>query len=62
METLTRHPTRRPRAPESDKFGEDLHELLYGEGRNKYRILFAIREADVVELFVHHGARREQEP
>jgi plasmid stabilization system protein ParE len=62
METLTRHPTRCPRAAESGKFGEELRELLYGKGRNKHRILFAIREADVLVLFVHHGARKELKP
>ena len=62
METLTRHPTRCPRAAESDKFGEELRELLYGRGRNKHRILFAIRDADVVVLFVHRGARNNLDP
>jgi plasmid stabilization system protein ParE len=59
METLTRQPTRCPRAAESDRFPE---ELLYGKRKNKYRILFTIRNEDVVVLFVHHGARKELEP
>jgi plasmid stabilization system protein ParE len=62
METLTKHPTRCPRAAESDQFTEELRQLLYGKRKNKHRISFAIRDADVVVLFIHHGARRELEP
>jgi plasmid stabilization system protein ParE len=50
METLTRQPLRCPRAAESDKFVEELRELLYGKRKNKYRIIFAIRNNDVVVL------------
>jgi plasmid stabilization system protein ParE len=42
MATLTKHPTRCPHAAESDKFPEELRQLLYGKGKNKYRIIFAI--------------------
>jgi hypothetical protein len=59
---LTHHPTRCPRAPESDRFPEDIRELLYGKGKNKYRILFTIRNQDVVALYVHHAAGKELEP
>ncbi len=38
METLTRQPTRCPRAAESDKFREELRELLYGKRKNKCRV------------------------
>jgi plasmid stabilization system protein ParE len=62
METLTRQPLRCPRARESDKFPEELRELLYGKKKNKYRIIFSIREDEVVVLFVHHSARRDLEP
>jgi ParE toxin of type II toxin-antitoxin system, parDE len=62
METLTRQPTRCPRAAESEKFPEELRELLYGKGKSKYRIIFAIRDEDVVVLYVHHAARKELEP
>ncbi len=44
METLTQHPTRCPRAAESDKFPEELRQLLYGKRKNKHRIIFAIRD------------------
>jgi plasmid stabilization system protein ParE len=62
METLTRQPTRCPRAAESDRFPEELRELLYGKRDNKYRILFTIRDQDVVVLSVQHAARKELEP
>ena len=62
METLTRHPTRCPRAAESDKFPEELRELLYGKRKGKYRIIFTIRDNDVVVLYVRHSAREELEP
>ena len=62
METLTRQPTRCPRAAESDKFSMELRELLYGKGKSKYRVLFTIRADDVIVLFVHHSSRKELEP
>jgi plasmid stabilization system protein ParE len=62
METLTRQPSRCPRAAESDKFPEELRELLYGKGKSKHRIIFAIRDNDVVVLRVHHAARKGLEP
>jgi len=62
METLTRQPTRCPRAVESDRFPEELRELLYGTRKAKYRIIFAIRENDVVVLYIHHSSRRDLEP
>jgi plasmid stabilization system protein ParE len=34
METLTRQPTRCPRAPERDRFPDELRELVHGKARN----------------------------
>jgi plasmid stabilization system protein ParE len=62
METLTRHPSRCPLAAESPRFPFEIRQLLYGKRKNKYRILFTIRNDDVVVLYVHHGARKELEP
>jgi plasmid stabilization system protein ParE len=62
METLTSHPARCPRAAESDKFPEELRELLYGKQKSKHRIIFAIRGTDVVVLYVHPSARKDLEP
>jgi plasmid stabilization system protein ParE len=62
METLTRQPNRCPLAAESERFPEELRELLYGKRGNKYRILFTIRNDDVFVLYVQHAAREELEP
>ncbi len=62
METLTRQPSRCPLAAENPKFPFEIRELLYGKRKNKYRIIFTIRNDDVVVLYVHHGARKELEP
>ena len=40
----------------------ELRQLLYGKRHNKHRILFTIRDNDVIVLFVHHSARAELEP
>lgn len=64
IETLQNHPRRCPVARESGKFPEEIRELIYGKRRhkNKYRILFTIREDLVVILFIHHASRQELEP
>ena len=52
-------------AAESDKFPEEIRELLYGRGgkrRHKHRILFTIREDTVHILYIRHTARDELEP
>jgi len=56
LETLGRHPLLCPRAAESEKVSEEIREQIYGKGKNKYRILFAIRQRDVVVLSIHHAA------
>jgi plasmid stabilization system protein ParE len=63
IETLAKHPTRCPVAPESRKFPEKIQELVYGKARHKhkYRILFTIRDDVVVILYVYHSARKELE-
>ncbi|HWE39138.1 MAG TPA: type II toxin-antitoxin system RelE/ParE family toxin [Isosphaeraceae bacterium] len=60
--TLKAHPRRCPFAAESDKFPEEIRELLYGKRHHRYRVLFTIREETVHILYVHHGARDELEP
>ena len=43
---------------------EDIRELIYGKRKhkNKYRILYAIRQDVVAILYIHHSARDEIEP
>lgn len=65
IETLRRHPTRCPLAAESDRFPEEIRELLHGRGgerTHRYRILFTIREETVHVLYIRHTARDELEP
>ncbi len=59
--TLTRHPGRCPLARESDRFPEELRELLHGKRNNKYRILFTMRQDVVIVLYIQHAARAELE-
>ncbi|MGD0044665.1 MAG: hypothetical protein ABSE84_30385 [Isosphaeraceae bacterium] len=56
-------PLRCPVAAESDKFSEEIRELLYGrQKRRKHRIIFTLREDTVYVLYVRHTARAELEP
>lgn len=51
---LEEFPGRCRRAPEAEVFQETIRQLILGN----YRILFAVREQDVVILSVRHAARR----
>jgi plasmid stabilization system protein ParE len=65
IDTLRRNPSRCPLAAESDKFPEEIRELLYGRGGkrvHKHRILFTVREDTVHILYVRHIAGDELEP
>jgi plasmid stabilization system protein ParE len=64
IETLKRYPHRCPVAPESGRFTEEIRELIYGKRthKNKYRIIFTIRQDLVVILYVYHSSRKELEP
>jgi hypothetical protein len=39
-------------------FGEEIWQLIYGKGRNTYRILFTVIEDKVQVLFVRHSAQK----
>jgi plasmid stabilization system protein ParE len=45
-------------APESDYFGREIRQLLYGKRPQKYRVLFEFRDDRVVVLRVRHSSRR----
>ncbi len=62
IQTLGTHPHRGPIATENDKFPEEIRELLHGRRRQKYRVIFTIREDAVHVLYVRHGAQDEIEP
>jgi plasmid stabilization system protein ParE len=62
IDTLQSRPQRCSVAAESDKFPEEIRELLYGKRKHKHRIIFTIRDHVVYVLYVRHSARDELEP
>lgn len=65
VESLALFPGRCAVAPENDRFDGEIRHLLYGRGRNVYRILFTILEPTPDEaepavriLHVRHAAQR----
>jgi plasmid stabilization system protein ParE len=42
IESLSQMPKRCPLAPENKYFSQEIRQLLYGRGRNSYRVLFTI--------------------
>lgn len=62
IQSLRSLPRRCPVAAESDKFAEEIRELLHGPRSRKYRILFTIREDAVHVLYVRHSAQDEVQP
>lgn len=44
IESLTQMPKRCPLARENEYFSQEIRQLLYGRGRNSYRVLFTILE------------------
>jgi mRNA-degrading endonuclease RelE of RelBE toxin-antitoxin system len=55
--TLQEKPRRCAFAPENDELIEETRQLIYGKSRNKYRILFTIREDTVFVLHVRHSSQ-----
>ena len=52
-------PSRCSLAFENSFFDEEIRQLVYGKGRNAYRILFAIGDdRGVAILFVRHAAQK----
>lgn len=55
-------PKRCPLARENEYFSKEIRQLLYGQGRNSYRILFTIVEepelSTVRILHIRHSAQQ----
>jgi hypothetical protein len=55
-------PKRCPLARENEYFSREIRQLLYGRGRNSYRILFTIVEGEDVStvriLHIRHTAQQ----
>ncbi|PZV12326.1 MAG: plasmid stabilization protein [Leptolyngbya sp.] len=62
IESLSHMPKRCPLARENEYFSQEIRQLLYGRGRNSYRILFTIleeQEASTIRiLHIRHGTQQ----
>ncbi|MBS3027491.1 type II toxin-antitoxin system RelE/ParE family toxin [Dolichospermum sp. ST_con] len=56
--SLEKMPSRCSLAFENDFFDQEIRQLIYGKGRNTYRIIFTIVDDDVQILFVRHSAQK----
>ncbi len=56
--SLENMPFRCSLAFENDFFDEEIRQLIYGKGRNAYRILFTIVDDSIQVLFVRHTAQK----
>lgn len=57
LDTRKAFPLRCPRAPESEKFGEEVRSLLCGKRQSTYRILFVIRGGVIIIRTIWRGTR-----
>ncbi len=55
--TLQDKPRRCPLVKENHSTSEEIRQILYGKSRNKYRVIFAIREDTVHIIYVRHSAQ-----
>ena len=53
--SLSQMPKRCPLARENEHFSQELRQLLYGQGRNSYRIIFTVLEGqDISTVRILH--------
>ncbi len=55
--TLQEKPQRCALAIEHKVFPEEVRQLLYGKAKNRFRVLFTIRDDTVYALYVRHSAQ-----
>ncbi len=62
IESLSQMPKRCPLARENEYFSQEIRQLLYGKGRNSYRILFTILAGQDVStvriLHIRHASQQ----
>lgn len=62
IESLSQMPKRCPLARENESFSQEIRQLLYGRGRNSYRILFTILEGQDMStiriLHIRHASQQ----
>ena len=56
--TLQKYPQRCALATEHEIFPEEVRQLLYGKSKNRYRVLFTIRDNTVYLLCIRHSAQQ----
>jgi len=56
--SLENMPSRCSLAFENSFFDQEIRQLIYGKGRNVYRIIFTIVDDSVQILFVRHAAQK----
>ncbi|MGK7896474.1 MAG: type II toxin-antitoxin system RelE/ParE family toxin [Xenococcus sp. (in: cyanobacteria)] len=56
--SLEQMPLRCSLAFENNFFEEEIRQLIYGKGKNTYRILFTVTEKTVQILFVRHFSQK----
>ncbi|HLO87876.1 MAG TPA: type II toxin-antitoxin system RelE/ParE family toxin [Nostocaceae cyanobacterium] len=62
IESLSQMPKRCPLARENDYFSQEIRQIVYGKGRNAYRIIFTILEGKEIStiriLHIRHAAQQ----
>lgn len=62
IESLVQMPNRCSLARENEYFSQEIRQLIYGRGRNSYRVLFTILEGQEVStvriLHIRHAAQQ----
>ncbi|ASC73518.1 hypothetical protein XM38_044850 [Halomicronema hongdechloris C2206] len=62
IESLSQMPKRCPLAREDEYFSREIRQLLYGRGRNSYRILFTVLEGQNTStariLHIRHASQQ----
>ncbi|WP_016949450.1 type II toxin-antitoxin system RelE/ParE family toxin [Anabaena sp. PCC 7108] len=62
IESLSQMPKRYSLARENDYFSQEMRQIIYGKGRNAYRIIFTIIEGKEVStvriLHIRHAAQQ----
>lgn len=63
IRSLRKLPTSRPVAPEeTEKFGVEIREFVYGKRRGIFRILYAVRADAIRIVSVRHASRHPDRP
>ncbi|ALB41318.1 MULTISPECIES: type II toxin-antitoxin system RelE/ParE family toxin [Nostocales] len=62
IESLSQMPKRCSLARENDYFSQEIRQIIYGKGRNAYRIIFTIIEGEEIStvrvLHIRHAAQQ----